>query len=68
MNGIHEVAGSIPASSTNFLDNLAKRPIRRKADLSISRPFLGGTPALEGIGFELQLQDAPHLDIMVRAS
>jgi len=36
--------------------------------LSISRPFLGGTPALEGIGFELQLQDAPHLDIMVRTS
>jgi len=37
--------------------------------LSISRPFLGGTPALEGIGFELQLQDAPaDAYIMVRTS
>jgi hypothetical protein len=38
VNGIHEVAGSIPASSTNSPNNLARWPIRRKAGFSISCP------------------------------
>jgi hypothetical protein len=38
VNGIHEVMGSIPISSTNSSNNLAGRRIGDAADLSISCP------------------------------
>ena len=38
VNGIHEVMGSIPISSTNSNNNLARRRIGEAADLSISCP------------------------------
>ena len=49
MNGIHEVAGSIPASSTKSLDNSTRRPIRRTAELSVSCPSWTEHPAANSV-------------------
>jgi hypothetical protein len=43
VNGIHEVMGSIPISSTNSSNNLAGQQIGEEADLSISCLFSVGT-------------------------
>lgn len=44
VNGIHEVMGSIPISSTNSSNNLAGQRIGDISDLSISCLFSGRTP------------------------
>ena len=44
VNGIHEVTGSIPVSSTNFGNKLARQRIGEAADLSISCPSGMETP------------------------
>ena len=47
MNGIHEVMGSIPISSTKSSNNLARQRIGEAADLSISCPSWTEHPETE---------------------